>query len=138
MTILVKNFDDRRGAVLVCSGRLTGAEFLAANSEIFARDPVAEPLQYMLVDGDEATSVDVTAQDIREVAELDIDASRNFPNVLVAIFAQDTLAFGLARMWQAYVSKSGWKTAVFRNRASAVAWLKAEVAKRTGLATTLD
>lgn len=137
MTIEVRYLDNRRGAIMVCSGRLKGSEFISASREIFARDSVAEPLLYILMDGDEASSVDVTADDIRDIAEIDVEASRTLPNVLVAVFAQDALAFGLARIWQAYVSESGWTAAIFRNRASAVAWLKREVAKRSGTAITL-
>ena len=138
MTITVKYADDRKGAILVGSGRLKGTEFIAANNELFARDFEAEPLIYILFDGDHATSVDVTVQDIRDIAQQDIEASSKLPHVLVAIFAHDELAYGLARMWQVYVDASGWRTAVFRDRAAAVKWLQKEVAEGTPIDITLE
>jgi hypothetical protein len=138
MTIAIKYTDDRKGAILVGSGRLKGAEFIAANNELFARDFAAEPLLYILFDGDGATSVDVTVQDIQEIAQQDVEASGKLPHISVAVFAQDELAYGLARMWQVYVDASGWQTAVFRDRASAVTWLRKDVAERTGIDITLE
>jgi hypothetical protein len=98
----------------------------------------AEPLLYILFDGDGATAVDVTVQDIRDIAEQDVNASRKLRQVSVAVFAQDPLSYGLARMWQAYVDASGWRTAVFQARAAAVAWLRRQVAERTRIDITLE
>ena len=138
MTIAIKYVDGRKGAILEGSGRLKGAEFIAANNELFARDFVAEPLLYILFDGDHATAVDVTVQDLRDIAQQDVRASRELPRLSVAVFAQDPLSYGLARMWQAYVDASGWRTAVFQARAAAVAWLRSEVAERTRIDITLE
>jgi hypothetical protein len=138
MTIAIKYVDGRKGAILEGSGRLKGAEFIAANNELFARDFVAEPLLYILFDGDHATAVDVTVQDLRDIAQQDVRASRELPRLSVAVFAQDPLAYGLARMWQVYVDASGWRTAVFLDRAAAVAWLRSEVAERTRIDITLE
>ena len=98
----------------------------------------AEPLLYILFDGDHATAVDVTVQDLRDIAQQDVRASRELPRLSVAVFAQDPLAYGLARMWQVYVDASGWRTAVFLDRAAAVAWLRSEVAERTRIDITLE
>jgi hypothetical protein len=46
------------------------------------------------------------------------------PNMLVAIAAPRDYAFGMARMWQAFVEDTGWNTAVFRSRAAASDWLR--------------
>jgi hypothetical protein len=138
MTINIKYVDGRKGVILESSGRLKAAEFAAANEEIFTRDFTAEPLLYVLVErGDDLTAVDLTAEDVREIAEKDIEVSSRAPNVLVAVLAYNTLSYGLARMWQAHVDASGWKTAIFQDRAAALDWLRTEVAERTGIVIEL-
>jgi hypothetical protein len=137
MPIEIDYVQGRKGAVFAGSGRLKGAEFLAASDEAFARDFATDPLHYILFDADDADAVDVTGQDMRELARRDIEVSRRLPGLVVAIYAHEALAFGLARMWQAYVEQSGWTTAVFRDRQEAVNWLKKEVAARTGTAVDI-
>jgi hypothetical protein len=139
VTITIKYVDGRKGVILASSGRLKGAEITAANNEVFARDFTADPLLYVLVErGADLTAIDVTADDVRDIAQQDLDVSSKAPNVSVAVLAYDTLSFGLARMWQAYVDGSGWRTAIFQDRAAAVAWLRTEVAERTGIAIALE
>jgi len=139
VTITIKYVDGRKGAILASSGRLKGAEFTAASKELFARDFTADPLLYVLVErGDDVTAIDVTADDVRDIARQDIEVSSKAPNVSVAVLAYDTLSYGLARMWQAYVDGSGWRTAIFQDRAAAVDWLRTEVAERTGITIALE
>jgi len=137
MAIDILYTDGRKGAVFAGSGRLKGAEFIAANNELFARDFATDPLLYVLFDADHATAVDVTNDDVRRIADQDVSASRQIPHLVVAIYAQESLTFGLARMWQVYVQLSGWVTEIFRDRTAAVAWLKKEVATRTGVSIEL-
>ncbi|HEX6842918.1 MAG TPA: hypothetical protein VF113_15385 [Stellaceae bacterium] len=137
MTIAIRYTDGRTGAVLLGSGRLTGTELATANRELFARDFVAEPLLYVLIDGS-TIAVEVTDQDIRTIAQENVRVSARAPQVAVAIFVRNPLSYGLARMWQAYVDASGWRTAVFEDRAAAVAWLRSDVSERTGIAITLE
>jgi len=137
MPIKIIYLDDRKGGVFACTGRLKGSEFIAANIELFDRDFATDPLWYVLVDADHATAVDVTNEDVRAIATLDRQLSGKAPNLVVAIYAQESLMFGLSRMWKAYVGESPWVIDVFRDRTDAVAWLKKEVATRTGTVIAL-
>jgi hypothetical protein len=138
MTIDIMYVDGHKGAVLAGSGRLKGSEFLAANEELFARDFVADPLLYVLFDADQATAIDVTSDDVRDIANQDLRVSHQLPHLIVAIYAQEKLTFGLARMWQVYVAQSGWETAVFQDRTEAVNWLKKEVTIERGRSIELQ
>jgi hypothetical protein len=139
VTVSIRYVDGRKGVILVSSGRVKGAEFTAATKELFARDFTAEPLLYVLVErGADVTAIDVTAEDVRDIAEQDIEVSSKAPNVSVAVLANNTLSYGLARMWQTLVDASGWRTAIFQDRAAAVDWLRTEVAKKTGIAIELE
>jgi hypothetical protein len=42
----------------------------------------------------------------------------------VAIVAPSDLAFGIARMWEAFAEVTRWNTHVFRSRAEADPWLR--------------
>jgi len=130
--------DDGAGVVFTGSGVVTGAEIRAANAEIFSRDLAARPYQYCLFDANGLTGMNVSADGVRAIAGQDISAARQMPVVVVAIYANSDLSFGLARMWESLVAQSGWTTGVFRDRAAAVAWLKKEVADRFERSIAVD
>lgn len=138
MPIDVSYTDEGSGAVLVCEGVVTGHELIATLKDVFSRDLVAQPYLYKLFDCNGMKGIDVTFQDIKDAAQLGVAASRDMPNFVAAIYANSDAAFGLARMWEAYVQQTGWKTHVFRSRHEAVAWLKTAAEKISGRQITLS
>jgi hypothetical protein len=57
---------------------------------------------------------------------------------VIAVYAEDMVIFGLARMWEVLVHPSDWETQVFSDRTEAVAWLKGRVADRFGFDANLE
>jgi len=115
-----------------------GEELISANREMLSRGNVTDPYRYALFDANGMTSVDVTAKDIQTIADQDISASRGMPRFVFAVYASSDIAFGLARMWELLIERSGWVTRVFRHRSDAVAWLKDEVAIRFGSEISIE
>lgn len=138
MPVELKYLDGGKGAIAVMSGHVTGDELIAANREVFSRDLAAEPYLYSLVDCDNIEGLNVSTLQLREVAQIDLSASKNLTNYVVAIYAKNDLPFALARMWQVFVEQAGWETRVFRSRPEAVAWVKRLVLAKFGVAVTLE
>ena len=138
MPIAIRYIDGGKGVILTGEGVVTGTDLLAANKEIYSRDLVAEPYHYGLFDADGLTGITASTEEMRALAAASIAVARRMPRFVIAIYAKDSLTFGLARMWEAFVEQSGWITHVFRERPRAVAWVKAEVEKRLGLQIALE
>ena len=67
---------------------------------------------------------ELTTPEIKEIVEQDHVMATWSPNMILAIVAGQDIQFGLSRMWEAYVERVGWQTAVFRTRAEAELWLQ--------------
>jgi len=136
MPVRIRFTDNGLGVIMTGSGIVTGEEILNANKDAYAR--ATEPLIYQLFEGDKITGLSVSTNDLRAAADQDIAASKRMPNTIVAVHASDDLPFGLARMWDAFVQETGWKTNVFRTRSEAEAWLKEEVRAKLGVELTFN
>lgn len=137
MPIEISYTDDERGVVLTGTGIVAGEDFLASNREIFSRDLATRPYGYILFDANGMTGTAISAGALREAADQGIAVSRYMPHLVFAIYANSDLAYGLARMWEIFVQRSGWKTQVFRTRSAAVAWLREEASKNSVSPITL-
>lgn len=132
--------DEGRGFILTLSGTLTREEMLRSSDEIFSRDLAADPVLYGLVDASGITVIAVSTEDIKDLADRHIAASRRMPETAVAlcVYAREDVAFGNSRMWQTMAAQTGWDTHVARERSEAVAWVKQRVGARFGIPVTLD
>ncbi|MBV8280953.1 MAG: hypothetical protein JO347_02675, partial [Candidatus Eremiobacteraeota bacterium] len=85
-------------------------------------------------------SLDVSTHQLEQVAGLVIEGAHYMPSIahVVAIHAKDDEPFALARMWQVLVQQTGWETAVFRERADAVAWVRERVRAKFGLEVPVE
>ena len=107
------------------SGAFTLVDALAHQQRL-ASDPDFDPSFSQLVDLTHVTSVDVTASDIRKLAQANLFScgSRR------AILATSEVAFGLARMFEALRESAGEDgIQVFRDLNEALDWLFARRAK---------
>lgn len=132
MPIEVTHLDSGKGVLFEGKGTLAAGDIIGATEQILLRDLAAEPYLYALIDlsGIERTSV--TGDDIRRIADQDVQVSRELPRVVVAVVTADDAVFGLARAWQAYVSVTNWDTWVFRDADEARRWIRSQVAEIFG------
>ena len=138
MPVDVKYLDGGKGVVVTASGVTTGDEFIAVNNEVFSRDLVAQPYRYILVDMDHSRAMEVSTEQLRQIANRHLTVSRQLPNLVIAVYAKDDLPFANARMWEVFVEGTGWDTRVFRMKSEAVAWIKKLVLAKFGVAVTLE
>ncbi len=117
------------GVILSWKGLVTGKELIDAFSEIYATDEQIKHIAYQLVILTKSEEIMVTADDLRDVASLDIRASKVNPSKLVAVVGERDIVFGLSRMWEAFVDDAPLKTRVFRTLEDAEDWLKLSLPK---------
>ena len=125
MALTMEFIDDGRGVLHVGSGVVSGAELIAAAGRDLAAAREGLPLAYGLVDLTDTTRFDALAGDIREVARINLALAGIIGRACVAVVAPQDVAFGMSRMWEAYMHAAAWETCVFRQRAEADAWLAA-------------
>jgi len=77
-----------------------------------------------LFDLSEASVVDVTGEDVRELSATTLPFTREGKPVKVAIVAPRDLEFGMSRMYQMLQGQSVNLVRIFRDRVEADAWLE--------------
>jgi hypothetical protein len=117
--------NDRRGVHFNGTGVLTGQEILDAKAALLRAPDQLRTLTYALVDVTDVVELRITRDHVLEFVSLDLQIAEVVGRaVAVAIVAPGDLAFGIARMWEAFVDVTGWTTYVFRSRAEAEPWLR--------------
>ena len=116
---------DRRIVQWRASSGVDDLDFVDVHRKLqdaFERDP---RIDGALIDWSEALPFKVSSTAVRHAAAIAPrpaePSSRQFG---VAIVAPQDLVFGLARMEEALASGTSWEIQVFRERASALAWLE--------------
>ncbi len=121
MSVEISFLDHEAGLRLTCTGTMNGSELLESNHKLL-KLPV-QTCKYVLVQFQESATLVASADEIRQVAELDKLAAPCNPNVVIAVVAPTDAIFGLARMWSVFAEEFGWRTMVFRRRPDAEQWI---------------
>ena len=122
MGVTVRFLQQGRGVEIVAEGVVRGTEVLAANREIY-EEPRLRRLRYQLIDKSACTEYALTANDIAALAELDIQAARINPDIVIAIVEAQGLQFSLTELWQAHLRDCPILTRAFDSRDEAEAWI---------------
>ncbi len=109
---------------LVASGSITGRELVEANEAFFGASLESfRRCRFWISDYSAADLAEVDGPSLRRVSEISLDAARSNPDLAVAIVAGADLAFGFARMWEAFSSETGWRVRVVRGPEEAQRWI---------------
>jgi hypothetical protein len=130
--------DAGRGVIHIGSGTVTGSDIVDGAKRSLQAAQDGMPLRYALTDTSAITTFSISADDIRNIARINMDLSRILRIFSVAIIAPSDHAFGMARMWQAHAHATEWETAVFRDAGEARRWLAASVGDGDILAARHD
>jgi len=109
--------------VQVGSGVVLGSEILAGAHAVSEHVQGGAELTHGLVDLSDVTELHLSAEEVELIALENRIAAASMPPATVAVIATRDLAFGLARMWEAMVSGTNWRTRVFRDADAAREWL---------------
>jgi hypothetical protein len=111
------------GAWVSFSGRMTGEELIRAKSEVYAH-PYATGPRFVVLDYTAVEDPDIDRSDVeRTVTQDRAAASTMLPDLAVAAVAPEAITYGVARLWDAKMQRTGWKTTVVLSRAEALGWL---------------
>jgi hypothetical protein len=118
------------GVVLDAEGIVTGEQLFECNRTIYATDEKSAKLKYQICDFTKAVKFEISTSELRGIASQDQKAAALNPNMPIVIVGAEDLFYGLAWMWEVYVSEAPFETAVFRELEEAEAWLESELQKR--------
>ena len=114
--------EDDTCLLCVGSGTVKASEIFEAKATLDLNRLKA--VLFAIVDFQETQELDLTMNEIRDLARVEETLSQSAPNTCVAIVAPKDPHFGLARMWEIFVETSGWKTGVFRTFKEACCWAR--------------
>jgi hypothetical protein len=120
--------DGGKGVLKTGSGVVTGPEIISVAREFSLDEIRLCRLVYALVDFSDIEEMRVTPDEVRLIVEIHRKTAALTPGALVAIFAQDPLAYAISRFWHSYSENLGWKATVVHTRTEAIAWLRRELA----------
>lgn len=121
------HYTEDGGVLLNAVGRRMVDDMLDMNRKIYANEEKIRAIKYQLCDLIRVEGGVLTAQDVELVAEQDKQAAKINPNIIVAVVSTMDIAYGLARMWQAYVDQASFETGVFRSMEEARKWLNSKL-----------
>ncbi len=124
MSYSTEVIDNGKGILHIGSGTVSGSDLMSSASTILNMVRGGLRPEYALTDLSAVTSFAVSADEIARNAELNRGIANLVPSARVAIIAPSAVVYGMARMWQAYMDDTGWKSRVFRLREEALLWLK--------------
>lgn len=134
MPIVIENRQEGAGVIYDCRGALTIRDFYEASQTFLADPEEIKKWRYAIIDLTFAESMDINYQDIEMVVTVNRQlAAAAVPGVLLAVASPNDLGFGLARMWEALVERTGWETRVCRTRPEADAWISSRLQQKCGL-----
>ena len=111
------------GIFLTATGLVTADELFDGMNTLYATPEKISKIRYQLSDFTAVSSWQITTAEIVELAKLDNLAAQINPTMLIAIAADDGLAYGLSRMWEAYLDSSPLKSHVFKTVEECKTWL---------------
>jgi hypothetical protein len=126
MTIQVNYLENGIGIEIIASGIVTGEEVIEAHKEIY-NEEYFKKQKYKIVDRTDCTKYQVYPEDIEKIAEMDDEASRINPNLIIAVISTTALQHGMTRMWQAYMKNNVFITKNFQDRISADNWINSYI-----------
>jgi hypothetical protein len=134
MGVTLEFLNDDHGVRAIASGALTGADFVAAARQVNAFAVAVKPICYAFFDCERLTAISVTTGDLAAAALCAIEAAKlRDTERVVTIYASDEYVYRLALIYMTLIEQTGWEAWAFRDRAEAVAWLRARAAMKHGI-----
>jgi hypothetical protein len=118
-----------RCVVQIGCGIVLGSEMVGGARAVREHVQSGGDLTHGLVDLSDVTELHLSADEVGLIAAENHQAAASMSHATVAVIAATDLAFGMARMWEAMVAGTNWRTRVFRDRQAARAWLRIDTSE---------
>jgi hypothetical protein len=115
--------EDCMGVVHTGTGVVTGEEILRGSQLLSQLVQNTENFHYEFVDLCEATGIEITQEDLQEIATLDRMTAYFRPHAVVVVVAPNEQLFSVAKQWERLVRNLGWTIHIARSRREAHSWL---------------
>ena len=83
--------------------------------------------KYKILDRTDCTKYQVYLENIEKIAEIDDEASRINPNLIIAVISTTPLQHGMTELWRAYMKNDVFITKNFPDRTSADNWINSYI-----------
>ncbi len=134
MPIDIRVLHNGMGILYHCHGTVNGKDFINANNQLLRSKERLKQARYGLIDVTAADDVQISDSELLTITAQDKKISAFVPSgVVVAVIANNDIALGLARIWEALVEYTGWETMTFRMRWKAESWIAEKVKANFGI-----
>lgn len=134
MPINIFDLDNGIGCNIVANGIVEDLEYVSALKKHLSQNPnKLQKYTYTITDFSAVEDVEISTESIKLVAELCKDITKFLPETLVALVAEEDFMFGLSRMWEMWADETNWEIQVFREKNSAIDWLKYRINEKFGI-----
>lgn len=120
-------FINDKGVIGKASGLLTGSDVIQFNERIYSSLQLLSKLRYKFMDYRDVSSINVTIEDLKTLAEQDVVASNWNSNLRIAVVIKEELHHCLVKIWQSYTNNSSLTTKIFTNIDEAQEWINSSL-----------
>ncbi|MGH1470724.1 MAG: hypothetical protein ACRBCS_05995 [Cellvibrionaceae bacterium] len=103
---------------VLCGEKLISGSLLKYNTEMLKK------LRYQIGDLRDVERVDMTVEQMKEIAHIDCQAARDAGIMKIALVASHELIFSLSSMYSAYAIEPCMEAKMFRNSEDAREWIE--------------
>ena len=113
------------GLIVFWEGLIRGEEIIRSYHDRFSPPERFTKIRYIITDYSIVSDFKMITDDVKMIAQIANQAAKNNRNLYAVAVMPLDLAYGMARMWQAYADddNTGWHTNVTRTRREADEWL---------------
>lgn len=131
MPFVIKFVEQGKGIEFRGSGFLTEDELVEARTELQSDTEAMRRVTFALIDLENVVELRLDREGVRRLVGIDEHLAKLTSGMAVAIVAASDHTFGLARMWEVMVERTGWPIRVVRSHPEAHAWLVDMLARRS-------
>jgi DNA topoisomerase VI subunit B len=125
MSVQLEFVQEGLGVIFRCREEVSVQQFVDANQQLIAAITSKKKLKYALIDLVGMFPMYVAPSEMEKIVQQDRQMAAMLPDgVIVALVAEQNVAYGLARMWEAFVAGINWETQSFRGEDEARAWIR--------------
>ena len=125
MPYSIEYIEKEEGLIVFWEGLVRGEEIIRSYHERFSPLERFKKIRYIITDYSIVSDFNMTIDDVKMIAQISNQAAKENRNLYAVAVMPLDLAYGMARMWQAYANddNTGWHTHVTRTRREAEEWL---------------
>ena len=132
MPIQVSHIDNDSGVEILATGDIYGKDIIEIYPDIYNRDSLHKQ-RYQLIDRTSCDKYFVSIKDLKAIAELDNQAAKINPNIIIAIVSPTQVTLDAAEIWKTFIKESSFKTELFNDRNSAIEWIETQLGEKIQL-----